>query len=805
MNDRPSETLIDLLARLRLATAGQLLSQAPQVRRLAGDLPPLDMIWVDTLVQARLITPFQAAEINAGRGAQLAVGPYILVRPLETLGFADCFAARHLESATDACVYLLGRAHRDVKILLAELERLIACSARAKIAGLVPLEQTGADRGRLWAASALETDSPRRAATSYSRSSYSHSPWRPVRSAAQWMIDGGRFPPLIVLHLAQRMTATLADAEAIGLVHGDLRASSLMLPETRDAFLTHAGLRAIVRPAEGYALADLTPEAFETLAPERVATGSGPTIASDIYACGCLWWHLLAGRSPLAGGNSLGRLQAAHAARIPDIRRLAPETPEPLWRAIAACVEREPNARPASFVEIGRLLGPRTRRGAAGLAGCLEQRKRVRSVLGSQPPAPRKRELLSTTQLAVAVIVLALVSTFAWRRGDWLRRPSPAAVAGSHGPVDAERRSSDSSANPIAAGARAVEPKRKLVGQAERAHAVGQTAPRAATANAAPGESPVAYWAVDAVPPLVLPADRPIPLDRITFKAGQTVRSLPGRRARVVTSGRAAVLAAEDVSFEEIDFVFDAASPGGAVLTVAAGRVSFRRCTFSLLQGADSDAATTAVAWRGPARSTRAAADWQGRLALDGCVIRGFATAIQCPASQRATLELTNSLFAGCGSVARLARSPRSDEACEVCLMHVTARETGPLVRIDYEELPPAVGQLTIMAQESTLAPKAGEPLVLFAGPGTPEPLVAAMEWQGQGSLVTPETAIAACRFGNAPLELIADDDLAVAGLVRSQVGFAGTSLTATADSRTVRWQAALQSSEPPGIDDHVP
>ena len=213
----------------------------------------------------------------------------------------------------------------------------------------------------------------------------------------------------------------------------------------------------------------------------------------------------------------------------------------------------------------------------------------------------------------------------------------------------------------------------------------------------------------------------------------------------------------------------------------------------------------TAIAWRGPPRSARAAADWQGRLTLDSCTIRGFATAVQCPSAQRATLELTNSLLVGCGSVARLARAPRGDEACEVWLIHVTARETGPLVRIDYEELPAAIGQLTITAQESTLAPRRGEPLVLFAGPAAPEPLLAAMEWQGQGSLVTPETTIAACRFGDSALDPIADDDLAVAGLVRSQVGFAGESLAVSADSRTVRWQGALQSSEPPGIDDRVP
>ena len=291
-------------------------------------------------------------------------------------------------------------------------------------------------------------------------------------------------------------------------------------------------------------------------------------------------------------------------------------------------------------------------------------------------------------------------------------------------------------------------------------------------------------------------------------RAGQTVRAADGGRARVVVSGRPAVLAVEDVSFENIDFVLDpspaSASAGvAAIFAVAAGRASFRHCTFEASATATNLA--TAIAWRGPSRSTRAAADWQGRLTLDSCTIRGFATAVQCPSAQRATLEMTNSLLVGCGSVARLVRAPRGDEACEVWLIHVTARDTGPLVRIDYEELPATVGQLTITAQESTLAPRRGEPLVLFAGPAAARATVGGLEWQGQGSLVTPETTIAACRFGDSPLEPIADDDLTVAGLVRSQIGFAGESLAVSADSRTVRWQGALQSSEPPGIDDRVP
>ena len=66
-----------------------------RVRRLARDLPAFESVWVDALAQARKLTPFQAAQINAGRGESLAVGPYVLAAPLPGTGsFAATYRAR---------------------------------------------------------------------------------------------------------------------------------------------------------------------------------------------------------------------------------------------------------------------------------------------------------------------------------------------------------------------------------------------------------------------------------------------------------------------------------------------------------------------------------------------------------------------------------------------------------------------------------------------------------------------------------------------------------------------------------------
>ena len=153
------------------------------------------------------------------------------------------------------------------------------------------------------------------------------------------------------------MLAGLCALEKNGLCHGDVAAQSLLLTDRGEVVLLNPGLRAILRSEEGYAHADLQPEAYDYLAPQRVTAGVPSDVASDIYACGCLWWHLLCGRPPLAGGDGLTKLRAAHAAAIGDVRLLAPETPGVLAEAISACVQPDPRGRPESMARLAAMLG----------------------------------------------------------------------------------------------------------------------------------------------------------------------------------------------------------------------------------------------------------------------------------------------------------------------------------------------------------------------------------------------------------------------------------------------------------------
>ena len=321
----PPPQLIALLGQLGLAAPAQIRKAEKYVRRLARDLPQFESVWIDALAQARLLSPFQAAQLNAGRGELLRLGPYLLCQPLADCPWVRCYRARHVASGQAGAI---GRRRRRAETIgpTAAAAGSPGCRGRpVPTEHLLPIRHAGRDGGRLWAAS----------------------PWIGGRTAAQWLVHQGRFPPDVVLEIARAMTAGLAALEKIGLCHGDVAAQSLLLADRGGVVLLQPGLRGIVRPEEGYAHADLPPEAYDYLAPERIAAGTPPDLAGDVYACGCVWWHLLCGRPPLAGGESLAKLRAGHAGgdrrRAAIARRRCPRS----WRrpSPSACAASRASGR----------------------------------------------------------------------------------------------------------------------------------------------------------------------------------------------------------------------------------------------------------------------------------------------------------------------------------------------------------------------------------------------------------------------------------------------------------------------------
>ena len=145
-----------------------------------------------------------------------------------------------------------------------------------------------------------------------------------------------------MLEIARQMVSALAAFEP-EYVHGDISTRTVSIDERGWVRLEWSGVRTVVRPNEDFSQPDMRPDAYDYLAPERACNGASPDAASDLFACGCVWWYLATGRPPFGGGTSRRKIHAARTARILDVKLLAQKR-SALLAAINACVKSRTRA-----------------------------------------------------------------------------------------------------------------------------------------------------------------------------------------------------------------------------------------------------------------------------------------------------------------------------------------------------------------------------------------------------------------------------------------------------------------------------
>lgn len=745
MREPPPDELTERLARLGLATAEQVGSVRGRVRRLARELPAFESVWVDALAQARILTPYQAARINSGEEQRLRIGPYTVLARNPWPGYMESFLARTASARPTRQLWAVRPDADSLPGQLAALERLAGAGRALQEAGLPAVTQAGTDGGLLWA----------------------ESPSAAGRPAAERLVHYGRLPAEEVWAIARKMAEQLAALERAGLHHGDIGLHALRLVRRGEIQLLAPGLRPIVRPDEGYAFADLAPEAYETLAPERIADGRPSSGTTDRFACGCLWWHLLTGRSARVGGNALAKLQAAHTGCVPDVRTLAPETPAVLAETIARCVSGDPAQRPASAEELLGLLEatvpaacPNVQPSVAVAASRRRARTNALAARLAQSPWTAGAALLTGVAAVAALATLVLSSNPAV--------PPPASIAGGA----AWQASSDPQGPaPLAQNGMGTS------GSGERAGCSSAEA-------------------------IVLPSGRPLAIESMRLEDGQTVRGEGDRPTILVVPPGGLRVTASGVVFENIAFVpppLVAGEPVGdevrPLVRMGAARVSFHRCLF---RGGANARTTRAVEWAG-SDSPKQQSLPSGQVTFRDCVIEGVESAVVAAAPGALGVEMENVLYLGRSAMVVLPFGPTPDAPVAIRLAQTTLRDCGPLVHCTWEGEYP--GSLSVRAVGCVLVPREETPLLVFRGSMRPDLVLRNVLWSGEGTILGVKTPVVAWEHGPDQIEPLDDADASMAGLVRSQVDFAATAGEGPAGSQVVRWQAPLRSPDPPGAD----
>jgi len=171
----------------------------------------------------------------------------------------------------------------------------------------------------------------------------------------------GPSAPERVVSVLRQACRSLGEAHAAGVLHRDIKPHNL--------FLCRLGIEFDVVKVLDFGLvkslnddaAQITAEGTLTgtpgyMPPERVVGGAADA-RSDLYSLGCVAYWMLTGRTVFTGEPMAVMIHHARTRPDPPSKFCALPLPERLEQIVMACLEKAPENRPASALELWRALG----------------------------------------------------------------------------------------------------------------------------------------------------------------------------------------------------------------------------------------------------------------------------------------------------------------------------------------------------------------------------------------------------------------------------------------------------------------
>jgi serine/threonine protein kinase len=621
----PSPTLAAALRDLRLASPRDLKRAGGRCRAIARDLPAFDCVWIDALLGLKRITPFQAQALQSGEAGRLRVGRYVLLDRLSRGCDGETFLARPLAGGPKCVVKTIECPTERRERTLDSLRGLVERGRSVKTPHVVVPHEVFEEGSRIVLVSRAAGEN----------------------GARSLLVRQGRLAGTAVAEIARQLLGGLAELHRAGLVHGEVRLANLRLTARGEAVLVDAGARPASSPV--LVIDDARPpDWYDGSAPERIGTAAPPTAASDVYALGCLLWHLLAGRPTFATGGPLAKLAAHRLRLVPDVRDFSPDAPEELVRLVREMTDPDPEARPA----------------------CGGVRHKLRRAVRSK-----------RTVRTVARGTQARANAFPW-------------------PMAAALLFALSGASLWLADREAASALLRMT--------LGREPEVRSTATAMETPPLAALPSPDPSGVLLLEHPGPFAAADVSFRGRLTIRGNADSPATIVVKDRPFHLWAEELALENVRIVYErpVGSAGGvpALVLAEAQNLTVQGCRFEcpVRPAAERPAAPAAVAWRLIDRADPTA----GRLAFTNSVCRGARELVYAAdAPRRAAFD--NVLGVGLRSLIALGIAGRC--GTEIGLKRVTLREAASVVA---GRAPSALSGIEIAAEDSILALGLGGSLV---------------------------------------------------------------------------------------------
>jgi serine/threonine-protein kinase len=231
-------------------------------------------------------------------------------------------------------------------------------------------------------------------------------PWAEGESLARRLAARGSLPVPEAVAIVTRLLDALAFAHEQGIVHGDVKTDNVLVAGDGEAVkltLLDWGLaRFLAEPAA--ISTDFVAGTPGYMAPE-VMRGAPPSIASDLYSAGVIFYELLTGTWPFGSGTGaeITQRQLSGTIEPPSTRVRDPALVAPLDPVVLRALANEPADRYASAWDLEAAIAMPSINMRAQTEDLPPQRPpRRRGAHGTRPPAVDDDDAIASTYLTRA-------------------------------------------------------------------------------------------------------------------------------------------------------------------------------------------------------------------------------------------------------------------------------------------------------------------------------------------------------------------------------------------------------------------
>jgi eukaryotic-like serine/threonine-protein kinase len=332
------DAFLDLVRRSGLIEKDRLADLLLDLEREADGQPPADTDAIVTrLIQAKLITRWQANRLLEGRYKGFFLGKYKLLDHLGTGGMSKVYLGEHVLMQRRVAIKVLPKDRVQDSSYLARFHREAQAAAALDHRNIVR---------------AYDVDN-------LGDLHYMVMEYVEGRDLLQIVKQDGPLSYVATADYIRQAAEGLSHAHQSGLIHRDVKPANLLVDRKNVVKILDLGLARFTaedRASLTLAFDENVLGTADYLAPEQAIDSHGVDARADIYGLGCSMYFLLTGHPPFVGGTLPQRLVMHQKQPPPSILLDRPDAPDDLIQICMKMLAKKPEQRHQSADEVARAL-----------------------------------------------------------------------------------------------------------------------------------------------------------------------------------------------------------------------------------------------------------------------------------------------------------------------------------------------------------------------------------------------------------------------------------------------------------------